>query len=120
MDQAPEVSSPSLIFPTAFCCNCGDTHCAAEMQDTRVTRFFAIYGTGATFHLSVPVCVQCRKSLRRRPAVFFSRVLVLVLMLCGFLGLLLAWRSFGSMPAWFVEQRFVIAAVLAVAATIGF
>ena len=120
MDQPAEVSSPSLIFPTAFCCNCGEVKCAAENQDTRVTRFFAIYGTGATFHLSIPVCARCRRSLRRRPAVFFSRLLVLALMLCTFLALLMLWQSSGSMPAWFVVHRFSLVAVLGVAATIGF
>jgi hypothetical protein len=120
MDEPTEVASPSLIFPTAFCCNCGEVNCAAENQDTRVTRFFAIYGTGATFHLSVPVCTRCRRSLRRRPAVFFSRLLVLALMLCAFLALLLLWQSFGAMPAWMVDHRFEMVALPGVLATIGF
>jgi len=40
-----EVQSPALVFPTGFCCNCGDTNCVAEAQDTRVTRYFGIGGT---------------------------------------------------------------------------
>ena len=118
MDEPSEVTSPALIFPTAFCCNCGATDCAAETQDTRVTRFFAIYGTGATFHLSVPVCAKCRRSLRRRPAVFFSRALALLLSVIGFV--LLFWSLGSSLSPWFFERRFVIAAVLGVAMTIAF
>jgi len=118
MDEPSEVSSPALIFPTAFCCNCGETQCAAETQDTRVTRFFAIYGTGATFHLSVPVCVRCRRSLRRRPAVFFSRLLALAVSVIAFV--LLMWMVGSSLSPWFFERRFAIAAVLGLAATVGY
>ena len=118
MDEPGEVTSPSLIFPTAFCCNCGETNCAAETQDTRVTRFFAIYGTGSTFHLSVPVCARCRRSLRRRPAVFFSRALALALSVIAFV--LLMWMLGPSLSPWFFERRFVIAALLGLAATVAF
>lgn len=120
MDEPAEVTNPALIFPTAFCCNCGEVNCAAENQDTRVTRFFAIYGTGATFHLSVPVCARCRRSLRRRPAVFFSRLLVLALMSVAFLALVMLWQSSGSMPVWFVDHSFQLIVVLGLLATLGF
>ena len=74
-----QLDSPQLGFPAAFCCNCGDTDCMSEIQDTRVTRYFGIGGTETTFKLPVPVCAACRRSTRRRPPGFFARLLVLAL-----------------------------------------
>jgi hypothetical protein len=107
-----EVQSPALIFPTGFCCNCGDTDCASEVQDTRVTRFFGIGGTETTFKLPVPVCAACRKSTRRRPAVFFGRLLVFGLLVGGWFLALLLLGTYISWPLWIADHRLVISAVL--------
>jgi len=89
-----EIQSPQLSFPASFCCNCGDTNCSSEIQHTRVTRFFAIYGSETTFQLAVPICAGCRRTLRRRPAGFFIRVLVFALMSgAWFLALFALGRS---------------------------
>ena len=50
-----EVQSPALNFPTTFCCNCGSTDCAHEIQDTQVSRFIRLGGDETTFHLPVHV-----------------------------------------------------------------
>jgi len=112
MQTEHEVVSPGLVFPTNFCCNCGAMDCTVENQDTRVTRYFGIYGTETTFHLALPVCATCRRTLRRRPAGFFSRLLVFMLMVAGWL--LVGWllqRSV-TLPLWMVEYRFTIGLVL--------
>jgi len=36
------VQSPALNFPANFCCNCGSTDCAHELQDTGVAALKAI------------------------------------------------------------------------------
>jgi hypothetical protein len=69
-----EVASSQLGFPQVFCCNCGVTDITIETQDTRVTRFFGLGSDEMTFKLSVPVCTGCRKTIRRRPAGFYSRI----------------------------------------------
>jgi hypothetical protein len=115
-----EVQSPSLVFPTAFCCNCGDLNCASEIQDTRVTRYFAIFGTETTFHLPVPVCATCRRTTRRRPAGFFVRVLVLAISIATFSLLALWIRNSTTPPAWMAQNLFAISAVLGVIATVVF
>jgi len=103
---------PELAFPLSFCCNCGDNDCQSEVQDTRVTRFFGIRGTESTFHLTLPVCVACRKTLRRRPPGFFSMLFVFavgtgVALLLGYaLSRSIEW------PAWMVTNRVAIGAVL--------
>ena len=74
-----QVENPQLGFPSSFCCNCGATECTSEVQDTRVTRFFGFGRTDTIFKLSVPVCAGCRRTIRRKPAGFFSRLGVLVL-----------------------------------------
>ncbi|HTU67065.1 MAG TPA: hypothetical protein VMF52_14045 [Steroidobacteraceae bacterium] len=85
-----EVGGPAMSFPTAFCANCGALDCQSEVQDTRITRYFALRGSETTFRLPVPVCARCRRSLRRRPPGFFARVLLFVLCLAvAFLLLLL-------------------------------
>jgi hypothetical protein len=115
-----EIHSPVLVFPTGFCCNCGDTNCVSEVQDTRVTRYFGIGGTETTFQLPVPVCAACRKSTRRRPAGFFGRLLVLGVLVCTFfLALVLIGSSF-TWPLWIGEHLFVVSVVLGLVATIVF
>ena len=107
-----EPASPELSFPTGFCCNCGDLNCTGEVQLTRVTRFFAIYGTGTTFRLTVPVCVACRRSLRRPPPVFFTRALVFAAFAgASYLGL---WALAGAtqLPLWMVDYRALLAMAL--------
>ena len=114
-----EVQSPALVFPTGFCCNCGDTNCVAEAQDTRVTRYFGIGGTETTFQLSVPICAACRKTTRRRPAGFFSRLLVFALLVCArFLALILLGSP--TRPLWIVDHMFMISVVLGLTVTIVF
>ena len=115
-----EVQSPALVFPAGFCCNCGDTNCVSEVQDTRVTRYFGLGGTETTFRLPVPVCAACRKTTRRRPAVFFGRLLVFG-MLVGvcFLALVLLGSSI-TWPPWIADNMFVISAVLGLVVTIVF
>ena len=106
-----EIESPQLGFPQSFCCNCGVTDCASETQSTRVTHFFSIGGTETTFKLSVPVCARCRKTLRRRPAGFFSRLGVLGLSLAA---IFLALYAFGtSLPPWIGGNIVAISIILA-------
>jgi hypothetical protein len=106
-----EVESPQLGFPQSFCCNCGVTDCAIETQNTRVTHFFSIGGTETTFKLSVPVCARCSKTLRRRPAGFFSRLGVLVLSLAAIFLTLYAFET--SLPLWIGENKVAISIILA-------
>ena len=108
-----EDESPQLRFPQSFCCNCGVTDCAIETQNTRVTHFFSIGGTETTFKLSVPVCARCSKTLRRRPAGFFSRLGVLVLSLAtSFLALYVLGTSV-MLPEWIGGNRLAISIILA-------
>ncbi len=88
-----QVENPQLGFPNTFCCNCGATDCKSEDQDTRVTRFFSIGRTDTIFRLSVPTCAACRRTLRRRPAGFFSRLGILLLFMAVIFGV-----SFASIP----------------------
>jgi hypothetical protein len=114
------IAGPQLSFPTSFCCNCGDTNCINEPQDTRVTRFFGIGGSETNFNLPIPVCAACRRTTRRRPAGFFSRLLVVALFACGvFLGLL-ALRAAAPLPAWIAGNLFWISAGLGLAMAFGF
>jgi hypothetical protein len=115
-----EVQSPALIFPTGFCCNCGDTDCVSEVQDTRVTRFFGIGGSETTFKLPVPVCTACRKSTRRRPARFFGRLLVFAMLVCAWYLALLLSGSYITWPLWIADHQFVIGAVLGLVTAIVF
>jgi Protein of unknown function (DUF983) len=115
-----ELQSAALTFPTAFCCNCGDTNCMNEVQDTRITRYFGLGGTETTFHLAVPVCAACRKTTRRRPAGFFARLLVFALSVCLCFGALLWLGSSVQMPMWFVEHTFTIGVVLGAIVTVVF
>jgi hypothetical protein len=95
-----EVESPQLGFPATFCCNCGATDCQNEIQDTRVTRFFGIGRTDTTFKLSVPVCAGCRRTTKRRPAGFFSRLAVLLLVIAVLFGISLTLVTTVALPLW--------------------
>jgi hypothetical protein len=108
-----QLDSPALSFPMSFCCNCGDTNCVNEIQDTRVTRYFGIGGTETTFQLPVPVCAACRRSTRRRPQGFFSKFLLVALgTAVAFLMLALLGTTV-ELPLWIGEHMFAISAVLA-------
>jgi len=107
--------APSLVFPMTFCCNCGDTNCMKEIQDTRVTRYFGIGGTETTFKLPVPVCAECRRSTRRRPQGFFSKVLIVALATCVAFMALIALGTTVELPAWIVERMFALSFALALA-----
>lgn len=110
-----QLQSPQLTFPTTFCCNCGDTNCVAEIQDTRVTRYFGIGGTETTFQLPVPVCAECRRSTRRRPQGFFAKLLIVAVATCvAFLALIMLGSTV-ALPVWIVEHMFVLSLVLALA-----
>jgi hypothetical protein len=115
-----ELASPELTFPTAFCCNCGDLNCTGEIQETRVTRYFAIYGTGNTFRLTLPVCAGCRKTLRRRPSVFFTRALVFLLFTGGWYLALFARGKSVALPVWMDANLLTISAALGAIATVIF
>ena len=95
-----QVENPQLGFPSAFCCNCGATECTSEIQDTRVSRLFGFGRTDTIFKLTVPVCAGCRRTLRRRPANFFSRLSVLLLIICVLFGACLAAGSTVALPLW--------------------
>jgi hypothetical protein len=95
-----EVEKPALTFPTAFCCNCGDKDCVNEVQETRVTRFFKIGRTDTTFQLDVPVCAGCRRTTKRRPAGFFSRLGVLLLITSVLFGVSLTLVTTAALPLW--------------------
>ncbi len=95
-----QVESPQLGFPNTFCCNCGSTDCKIEDQDTRVTRFFSIGRTDTIFRLSVPVCSTCRRTLRRRPAGFFSRLGMLLLFMATIFGICFASITTVALPLW--------------------
>jgi hypothetical protein len=107
-----EVQSPALNFPAGLCCNCGDTNCEMETQDTRVTRYFGIGGTGTTFHLQIPTCAACRRTLRRRPARFFGVLAVIALMAAGGILAMFALAASVTLPPWMIERRFVIGAIV--------
>ena len=95
--EAHDALSPRLHFPQRFCCNCGSTDCAVEVQVTRVWRFFALHAGESTFQLHVPVCARCRRTLRRRPPGFFLQLMVLsLLMAAGVVGL---W-TLGRYVSW--------------------
>jgi len=112
-----EVEKPTLTFPTAFCCNCGDKNCVNEVQETRVTRFFKIGRTDTSFKLDVPVCAGCLRTTKRRPAGFFSRLGVLLLIASVLFGTCLALWSTAALPLWigyFSAGSVVLAVVLTI------
>ncbi|HEU5134013.1 MAG TPA: hypothetical protein VFU13_02615 [Steroidobacteraceae bacterium] len=110
-----QVENPQLGFPSSFCCNCGATECTSEVQETRVSRLFGFGRTDTVFKLTVPVCAGCRRTLRRRPATFFSRLAVLVLITAVLFGACLAAGSTVALPLWigyFYGGSVVLGAVL--------
>ena len=109
-----QLDSPKLGFPAAFCCNCGDRNCIAEIQDTRVTRYFGFGGTETRFQLPVPVCAGCRRSTRRRPQGFFSQLLILALAVSVFFLALLMFASTVILPEWLGTHLFGISVGLGV------
>ena len=96
-----DVEKPTLTFPTTFCCNCGDRNCEPQVQETRVWRFFGIKKSDTTFHLDVPVCAGCRRSTKRKPAGFFSRLSVLLLITGTLFGISLTLVNAAVLPLWF-------------------
>jgi len=108
-----QLDGPALNFPTNFCCNCGDTNCMREIQDTRVTRYFGIGGTETTFNLPLPVCAGCRRSTRRRPQGLFSKVLLVAVgTAIAFLALVLL-ASTVQLPAFLGAHLFATSSGLA-------
>ena len=101
-----------LSFPATFCCNCGDTNCMTEMQDTRLTRFFGLGGVETTFQLPIPVCAACLKTTRRRPSGWFSRLLVWAVAACVVFFALIILGENVTLPVWAAEHLFAIAAVM--------
>jgi hypothetical protein len=115
-----EVQGPALNFPTTFCCNCGSTDCAHEIQDTQVSRFIRLGGDETTFHLPVPVCAACKSTTRRRPVSLVGRLLVL-LGTVGALFLLLLWLgSHKQLPVWVGLHVFSISCVVGFVLTFFF
>jgi hypothetical protein len=112
--------APQLNFPATFCCNCGDTNCTQEIQDTRVTRGFGFGGANTTFQLAIPICEACRKSLRRRPSGLFLRMLVLAGTAIVILGALIVSAKTSTMPPWISQNLFIIGGVLALALVVLF
>jgi hypothetical protein len=111
-----DVGSSQLIFPSAFCCNCGALDCQSEVQDTRVSRYFGVRNGATTFNLPVPVCARCRRSTRRRPPGFLARLLLLgtCLAVAALLFELLDYSLFDS--RWLPRHVLVAASILAVVA----
>jgi predicted membrane channel-forming protein YqfA (hemolysin III family) len=115
-----DIASPQLNFPPTFCCNCGSTDCALELQDTRVSRLFFKAGTDTTFMLSIPVCAACHKTTRRRPQGLFTRLLVLVGTICVVFGAMIALRESVTLPVWMTEHLLAISGGLALVLVVLF
>jgi hypothetical protein len=111
---------PLLNFPATFCCNCGDTNCTTEIQDTRVTRYYGFGGVETTFQLAIPICANCIKSTRRRPSGWFSRLLVWAVTVCVvfFAGIVLG-ENF-TLPVWAAENLLGISAAIALVLVVLF
>lgn len=111
-----DVAGQKLIFPTAFCCNCGASDCQAEVQETRISRYFGMRRGDTTFHLPVPICARCRRSLGRAPAGFFARSLVFIACFAAasLLFVLLNYSLFYS--EWLLRHVLVFAAFVAIVA----
>lgn len=112
--------SAELNFPATFCCNCGDIHCETQVQDTRVTRYHGFGGAETTFHLAIPVCAVCRKTTRRRPSGWFSRLLVCGVASCVVFGALFALGRRVTFPLWISEHLFTVSAGLALVLVVLF
>jgi hypothetical protein len=109
-----DVAGLQMSFPTAFCCNCGASDCANEVQETRVTRYFGLRKGETTFHLPLPVCPRCRRSLGRPPQGFLTHVLLLAACL-AIAWLMLALLDY-SFFDWAPRNVFVAAAFVALIA----
>lgn len=106
------VENPSLVFPTSLCCNCGGLNCVAQIQETRVSRFFGVRGAKSLFRLEIPICPLCQRSTRRPPPDFFSGLLVLTLMCAGGWLALLLLGSWVPLPHWLADYRWAYGALL--------
>jgi hypothetical protein len=115
-----EVSSPALTFPRVFCCNCGAPDCKEEVQDTRVSRYFGIGRSGTIFHLALPVCTGCRGTIRRQPASFFGKLLVLAGVVIALFVSMLVLASNVQLPVWIGLHVFAISGVVGLILTILF
>jgi hypothetical protein len=113
-----DVGGAQLIFPAAFCCNCGALECQTEVQDTRITRYFRLGRGETTFQLPVPICQRCRRSTGRPPPGFFARLLLFVICLAvaSLFFVLLNYSVFYS--EWLLRHVLVLAAVVAMIAFI--
>jgi hypothetical protein len=114
------VDTPPLNFPVTFCANCGDTDCVAEIQDTRVTRYFGSGGVETTFKLPVPICAACRRTTRRRPSGAVLRVLVWAATTAVLIAALFVVGRISSLPMWASENLLGIAALLALLSLVLF
>jgi hypothetical protein len=85
----------------------------AEIQDTRVTRYFGFGGVETTFQLPIPVCAACRKTTRRRPSGWFSRLLVWAVVSAVAFGALIAIGENTTLPLWMSEHLFAVSVLLA-------
>jgi hypothetical protein len=108
-----EIPTPALNFPPAFCCNCGDTNCSHENQDTRITHNFFMAGKETTFTLSIPVCTACSRSTRRRPHSVSARLLIWLLTAGVLFGGLFALSRSVTLPLWIADHLLAISAGLA-------
>jgi hypothetical protein len=113
-------AKPALNFPATFCCNCGSTGCESQVQETRVSRYFGIGRTGTTFHLQVPICNACRRTMRRRPPSFFGTLLVVGLIMGGCFLALLLLASAVTLPVWIGIHMLSISSVLGLVLTLVF
>jgi hypothetical protein len=113
------VENPQLGFPSSFCCNCGSAECQSQVQETRVSRFFGFGRTDTTFKLTVPVCTGCQRTLRRKPASFFSRLGLLVLITAVLFGICLAMGTSVALPLW-IDYMYAGSVLLGVVLTILF
>jgi len=111
-----DVAGAPLLFPTAFCCNCGALDCQNDVQDTRVTRYFGLGRGETTFRFPLPICARCRRSTRRPPPGFFARLLLFVI--CLAVAALFFWLLNYSLfqSEWLLRHVLVFAAILAVIA----
>jgi hypothetical protein len=115
-----EIPTPQLNFPPAFCCNCGDTNCAPENQDTRITRFLFMAGRETTFTLAIPVCPACSRSTRRRPHSLTARLLIWVLTVGVLFGGMFVLGQNVTLPAWMADHLLAISAGLALVLVVLF
>ena len=109
-----DIQRPPLEFPNNFCCNCGDTNCASEPQDTRVTRFFRIGGTETRFQLALPICARCRRTTRREPVGIFGRLFLLAAAIGVTFVLLVILGIWWQIPTWLGLHVFALSVIVGV------